>query len=123
MSADPDQLPLFPEAPTTMPHDEPPITLEWMTDASGHVHCMLTADCGCAGTIVQTAKRITAHAEWRAAIDDAMLHTLRGAVELLSDHEDNPAHGVTRALTWMSQQHALIRVGWETALPFTNTTH
>jgi len=121
MSAE--QLPLFPEEGTTMPHDEPPVTIAWVTDADGHVSCRLTADCGCEGEVVQTAKRFTTHDEWKDAIDDAVMCTARGILALMSDHDDGEAtvNNILRGVVWLVTNHPLLRTGWETALPFTTT--
>ena len=114
-----EQLPLFPEEETTMPHEEPPVTVEWVTDAEGRVSCHLVADCGCEGDIVQTGKIFTSRDEWIEAIDEAVVTTARGILELLSDHEDDEVVGVLRGLDWVGANHKLLRTGWEAAMPFT----
>lgn len=118
MSAE--QLPLFPEEGTTMPHDEPPVTVAWVTDATGHVSCRITADCGCEGEVVQTGKIFTSRDEWIDAIDEAVMLTARGILAVMCDHEDDAedVSGILRGVMWTITNHALLRTGWETAMPF-----
>lgn len=106
-----------------MPHEEPPVTVEWVTDAEGRVSCQLVADCGCEGSVVQTGKIFTSRDEWIEAIDEAVITTARGILELLSDHEDDEVVGVLRGMGWVVANHTLLRTGWETAMPFTTTSH
>jgi hypothetical protein len=120
-----EQLSLFPEAetpPTTMPaHDEPPMQIHWTTDAAGRVCCQLVAECGCEGEIAPITTTFTSHDEWVGAINEAMMVTLQGVIDLLCDHDD--IAGEVRGLQWVGANYTLIRTGWETAMPFTHTAH